>query len=236
MEKGKSWIIESIIIAVAVAFLGYSIKSGIDNFTNKDRKVTVKGLATKEVPADKVTWPIVSKEIGNDLPQLYNKINLTNATIITFLKKNGLTNEEININAPVVIDLNAERYNTNRSSDRYNITSVITVTSSKVDKVREIISRQGELLRDGIAIVEGGYENPITYEYTDFNSTKAEMMAEAITNAEATAQQFAECSKSKLDKIINADQGQFNITDRDTNTPYIKNIRVVTTITYSLKN
>ena len=39
-----------------------------------------------------------------------------------------------------------------------------------------------------------------------------------------------------LDKIMNADQGQFSIEDRDSNTPYIKKVRVVTTVTYSLKD
>ena len=62
------------------------------------------------------------------------------------------------------------------------------------------------------------------------------MMQEAIKNAEKTAGQFAENSNSKLNKIISADQGQFSIEDRDANTPNIKEIRVVTTITYSLKD
>ena len=61
-------------------------------------------------------------------------------------------------------------------------------------------------------------------------------MQEAIENAEKTAQQFAANSHSKLSKIINADQGQFSIDDRDSNTPWIKKIRVVTTVTYSLKD
>ena len=47
---------------------------------------------------------------------------------------------------------------------------------------------------------------------------------------------LAENSKSKIDKIMNADQGQFSIEDRDSNTPYIKKVRVVTTVTYSLKD
>ena len=65
---------------------------------------------------------------------------------------------------------------------------------------------------------------------------KPKMMAEAIENAEATAQQFAKNSNSKLNKIVSADQGQFSIDDRDANTPYIKRVRVVTTVTYSLKD
>ena len=61
-------------------------------------------------------------------------------------------------------------------------------------------------------------------------------MDKAITNASATAQQFATVSRSNLSRIESASQGQFSIEDRDPNTPYIKKVRVVTTITYSLKN
>ena len=65
---------------------------------------------------------------------------------------------------------------------------------------------------------------------------KPKMMQEAIKNAETTAEQFAKNSNSSLDKIMHADQGQFSIDDRDQNTPYIKKVRVVTTVTYSLKD
>ena len=37
------------VIALSIAFLGICIKWGIDDFVNKDRNVTVKGLAEKEV-------------------------------------------------------------------------------------------------------------------------------------------------------------------------------------------
>ncbi len=94
---------------------------------SNDLKVVVKGLAEKEVEADKVTWPIVSKEIGHELPELYPKINATTRTIRNFLVENGVKANEINVNAPVVIDLNAERYGENRQGYRYNITSIIIV-------------------------------------------------------------------------------------------------------------
>ena len=227
---------QALILALGIIVLGDSVNSGLKSLAGKDRKVVVKGLAEKEVEADKVTWPIVSKEIGNDLPELYQTINNTTGTIRKFLLQNGLKAEEISVNAPVVIDLNAERYGDNRNPYRYNITSIITVTSSNVKLVRSIIARQGELLKKGVAIVDGGYENPVKYEFVAFRQMKPKMMQEAIENAEQTATQFAENSKSQIDKIMNADQGQFSIEDRDSNTPYIKKVRVVTTVTYSLKD
>ena len=59
---------------------------------------------------------------------------------------------------------------------------------------------------------------------------------EATKNARAAAIKFAKDSDSELGKIKRAYQGQFSIEDRDANTPYIKRIRVVTTIDYSLED
>lgn len=229
-------LLQAAILAVSIAFLGLCIKWGIDDFANKDRNVTVKGLAEKEVEADKVTWPIPTKELGNDLPELYQRINTTTAKVKAFLKQHGIKDDEINVNAPVVIDLNADQYSNNNRGFRYNITSTITVTSQNVKLVRSIMAKQVELLKQGVAVLDGGYENRITYEYVGFKKMKPQMMQEAIKNAEATAQEFATNSNSKLNKITKADQGQFSIDDRDANTPYIKKVRVVTTITYSLKD
>ncbi len=234
--KEKDKIICAAIIAIGIIVLGLFLKAGMDNFTEKDRKVTVKGLAETVVKADKVTWPIVSKELGNDLPELYNCIAQKQQTIKRFLMANGISESDIAVNAPQVIDLSAEQYSTNNTPYRYNITLVITVTSRHVDRVRSIMARQGELLKQGVAIVAGDYNNQVTYELESFKKMKPKMMTEAIENAQKTAQQFAKNSHSKLNKIVSADQGQFSIDNRDANTPWIKRVRVVTTVTYSLKD
>lgn len=230
------FIYEAALIAVGIVVLGLCIRWGFDDFANKDRKVTVKGLAEKEVEADKVTWPVVFQEMGDNLPQLYVMMGQKQEAVKAFLQKNGIKANEMEANAPKVVDTNADRYASNRKAYRYYVTSTITVTSNNVKLVRSIIARQGELLKQGIAIVGGDYDSQIVYEYVSFKSMKPKMMEEAIANAESTAKQFAENSHSKLDKITNADQGQFSIEDRDQNTPYIKKVRVVTTITYSLKD
>lgn len=234
----KDKIISAAIVAIGIVVLGLSIKAGMDNFTEKDRKVTVKGLAEKEVKADKVTWPIVSKELGNDLPDLYDRIAEKQNTIKHFLVANGIKPLEISVSAPKVIDMQANQYSDNSKGYRYNVTLVVTVTSKQVDLVRQIMARQGELLKQGVAIVAGDYDGSgtVSYELSSFKSMKPKMMTEAIENAEATAGQFAKNSHSKLNKIVSADQGQFSIDDRDANTPYVKRVRVVTTVTYSLKD
>ncbi len=227
---------EAALIAIGIIVLGLCIKSGLESFSDKDRKVVVKGLSEREVEADKVTWPILTKEIGDDLPSLYTRINSTTAKVKAFLKQNGVKDSEISVNAPVVVDMSAERYGANNHDYRYNITSTVTVTSRNVKLVRSIIARQGELLKQGVAVVDGGYGSGVTYEYVSFQQMKPKMMQEAIKNAEQTARQFAENSDSEIGKIQDASQGQFTIENRDGNTPYVKKLRVVTTVTYSLKD
>ncbi|HHV03396.1 MAG: SIMPL domain-containing protein [Bacteroidales bacterium] len=232
----KTYRMEALTIAVALVIMGISLKKGLDGFSGRERTVNVKGLSEMEVPADKVTWPLVYKEIGNNLQDLYVRISKNNDALIEFLTSNGIREEEISVNAPEIIDMSAERYNTTPPPYRYNVTSVITVSSSKVDLVRQLISNQGELLRQGIAIIGGEYRYNTVYYFTGLNDIKPRMIEEATRNARAAAEKFAQDSNSKLGKIKNASQGQFTITDRDENTPFIKNVRVVTTVNYYLKD
>ena len=225
-------IIAAAVIAVGIFCLGWFMKAGIDDFANKDRQVTVKGLAEREVPADKVTWSIGTKVTGNDLPLLYESINLQTDKVKRFLKQNGLDEKEITVNPPSISDLEAREWGENNKNFRYIISTTITVATNKVEQVNKAIFRQAELLKQGVAIENSNAQ----YEYASFQQMKPEMMAEAIKNAQKTAEQFAEASHARLGDIQTAGQGQFEIDDRDQNTPYIKKLRVVTTITYSLKD
>lgn len=233
----KNFRVEAIILSIGLLLLGVFIERGFSEFAGRDRSVNVKGLAEMEVPADKVTWPLVYKSLGNDLNALYEEIKRSNRTITEFLKEKGLTDKEISINAPVIVDMKAERYGNNQDSPyRYNVTTGITVTSNKVDLVRGLITEQGELLKRGIAITTGDYQYNIQYEYTGLNTIKPQMIEEATKNARQAAEKFAKDSESTLGKIRHANQGQFSISDRDPNTPHIKKVRVVTTIDYSLED
>lgn len=226
-------VIAAIILAVGIALGGWFLRSGVVAMAERGRNVTVKGLAVREVDADQVYWPIVFKEVGNDLPTLHNRINNVKDIIVQFLKDGGLTDNEISVNAPEVRDLNADPYY-DRKTERYNITNTITVSSKQVDKVRTLMQRQGELLQQGVAIIASDYQNYARFEYTGLSDIKSTLMDEAIANARLTADQFANVSGSSLGGIIEASQGQISIDDLDPTTPYRKQIRLVITITYAL--
>lgn len=226
----------SAILCLGMVLLGIFIGNGISSISANQRVVTVRGLSEREVEANKVTWPIVSKFVGDDLAGLYSHVESTNNAIVAFLKKNGLSDNEFSINAPKVQDMQADNYGGQPAPYRYNVTSVVVVTSSQVAKVNELMAKQSELMAQGIAIVAGDYNYQTLYEFTELNKIKPDMVADATKNARKAADKFAEDSESKLGKIKSASQGQFSIEDRDQYTPYVKRVRVVSTIEYYLKD
>ncbi len=228
-------IIASAVLAVGLLALGLCIRGGLKSFNDSQRIVEVRGLSEREVPADQVTWPISFKLTGNELPAVYAQVSSTNNVIVEFLRANGIAEKDISVSAPQVNDLSADRYNSQPIPFNYSVTSVVTVSSSQVDKVRQLINRQGELLQKGIPI-STDYSNPITYKFTGLNSIKPEMIAEATKNAREAAEKFANDSESKIGKIKEARQGQFEVNDRDSYTPYIKTVRVVTKLVYYLED
>ncbi|MBQ3575834.1 MAG: SIMPL domain-containing protein [Coprobacter sp.] len=235
MEKYKLPVAAAL-VAVGIFLGGFAIANAIIKTTEMSRVVNVKGLSVREVPADKVIWPITFKEIGNNLTDLYNTINTKNNIIISFLKDNGIDESEIIIAAPEIVDLQAERYGNQNYLYRYNVTSIITVTSNKVNLVTDLMLKQADLIKKGVAIIVGNYQYQPIFTFTGLNDIKPQMIEEATINARTTAEKFAADSQSKLGKIKTANQGQFTISDRDNNTPQIKEVRVVTSVTYFLED
>jgi hypothetical protein len=217
-------------LIVGAILLGNAIKA----VRADDRVVSVKGLCEREVKADKVTCPFAYKEGGDNLQQLYITIEEKNATIINFLKEAGIAEADISVAAPKVLDTRTE-WSGSQNRYTYIVTSVVTVCTNKVDEIIHLRSRQGELLQKGIAMTND-WEYQTVYSFTHLNDIKPSMIETATKNARETAEKFAADSDSKLGKIKRATQGQFSITDRDSNTPYMKNVRVVTSVDYYLKD
>lgn len=235
MDKGK--LFSGLAIMLGLMVLGAMLPKAVEKYRSYDRIVNVKGLCEKEVKADRVIWPIVYKVMANDIQSIYDQTDAGNAAIMSFLKSGGIEASEISVSVPAISDKFANEYGDNDRAFRYIAKNVITVYTSDVDKVLSLMGRQSELLKQGI--VTGGsnqWENPVEFKYEGLNDIKPQMIEEATENAREAAKKFAKDSGSRLGKIKTANQGTFTIENRDSNTPYIKKVRVVTSVTYYLKN
>ncbi len=226
----------ALLITLGLVSVGCGIKAGLRSLSEDGRQVSVRGLAERYVDADKVTWPVVYSIVGNDIQSIYAEIGKNNDLIKDYLKNSGIEESEISVVAPEVVDRYANIYGSERPATRYVAKSVVVVSSDKVRLVNELIANSAQLLDKGIVLDANDYENHTTYEFTGLNDIKPEMIAQATKSAREAADRFAADSDSEIGKIISASQGTFSIEDRDQYTPYIKYVRVVTNITYSLNN
>ncbi len=234
MDKGRFF--SGLFVMTGLIVLGMMIPRAVSKYRSFDRTVNVKGLCEKEVMADKVIWPVVYKVMANDIQSVYDQTDGNNAVILSFLESGGIADSEITVSVPSISDKFANEYGSNDRAYRYIATSVITVCTDKVDEVLALMSRQAELLKKGIVTGGNSWENPVEFKYEGLNDIKPQMIEEATRNAREAAQKFAKDSDSRLGKIRTASQGTFTIENRDSNTPYIKKVRVVTSVTYYLKN
>jgi hypothetical protein len=200
-----------------------------------DRTVVVKGLSEREVPADIAIWPLTFQEASNDLNALFGALQRKNALITEFLAGHGIAKDAITVGAPAVTDRYAQAYGeTANIAYRYTATSTVTVYTGDVEAVRKAMKDVISLGQKGVALSGEGYQGQTQFEFTGLSKLKPEMIEEATKNARAVAEKFAEDSDSHLGRIRSAQQGQFSIENRDSTTPHIKKVRVVSTIEYHL--
>lgn len=222
-------------ICLGLSLLGFSIYQSAAKLEANSRIVEVKGVSEREIPANKALWPISYREAAQDLGELVQTIQTKNKMIVDFLKARGFKEHEIRLNSPVITDKRAQDYS---SSDpifyRYTAASTISVSTPNVDLVKKTMQETAELGKLGIAVSGENYESKTQYSYTKLNELKPQMIEEATKNARQVAEKFAQDSKSTLGKIKSANQGQFSIEDSDQNSPYLKKIRVVSTVQYFL--
>lgn len=223
------------LVAIGLAALGWLIGDSLIQFKEYERTVNVKGLAEREVPADVAIWPIRFITAGNSLSQVADDVDSQTAKVQAFLTRSGFTVDEITLGAPSIMDKQAQQYGGNNDAAfRYSANRVVTVYTGKIQKVKQAQNKLTALGKEGIAIMADDYGSRVQYLFNGLSALKPSMVEEATQKARVVAQKFANDSGSSLGRIKSARQGQFSITERDSNTPEIKKVRVVSTVEYYL--
>ncbi len=214
-------------LIVSIALLAFSVVFFFSarGFSKQGSYVEVKGLSEKIVKADTAVWSLNFEVKSNNIDTLYSDIEKNITTIKGFLKEKGFEESEINV-APVNIYQDTYK----EAAFRYNSTNQLSVYTKKVDLAKSVSNETLLLVKRGVVL----NQNSIAFTFSDLNSIKPEMLAEAIKNARETASQFAENSGSSVGSIARGNQGVFDITDKDPGSPEYKKVRVVSTLRFLL--
>jgi len=237
MEKGGGRLLLyfGMILSAGIIISSFVLASAIGTWKSHSRFVSVKGFAEKVVEADMVIWPVNFKITDNSLTVLYDKVNTQSELIRKFLADGGLDENDISFDQPKITDLETNQYRETQVKFRYIAEACVRVRTTKTAAVSELISKSGDLLKQGVALAES-YDKHTEYLYTALNDIKPEMIKKATENARKAALQFALDSGSKVGKIRNATQGYFQIENLDSGSPRQKKIRVVISVEYFLND
>lgn len=232
----------ALIVGVAIAGAGWFVGAGIENMRSLDRYVTVKGLAERDVQADRAVWPITISATDDVLQTAQAKIEADTKTLMDFLGSHGISKDMTELQNLQVTDQLAQAYRSGPIESRYIINQTIQVRTDDIQAVVVASQDIGKLLQDGIVLGGQGYNPGPSYLFTGLNDIKPEMIAAATANAREAAQQFAADSGGQVRGIRRATQGIFQILAAD-GVPNInqlsqitKTVRVVTTMEYLIRD
>ena len=224
MDKLKdNWVlvVSGALVLCAVVFF-FSAR----NFSKQGEYVEVKGLSEKIVKADTAIWSMTFEVKSNSIDVLYADTERNISAIKAFLKQKGFEDAEISV-APV----NVYQDTYKEAAFRYNSSNQVAVYTKKVDQAKAASNETLMLVKAGVVL----NQNSISFEFSDLNSIKPEMLAEAIKNAKETAAQIAKNSGTNVGGVSRANQGVFDITNKDPGSPEYKKIRLVSTLRFLLQ-
>lgn len=224
LKNNKFAFISGALIVFAILISGALFISA-QSFSKQGSYVEVKGLSERIVKADTAIWSMGFEVKSNDVDTLYADIEKNINTIKTFLKEKGFEDSEINV-APVNIYQDTYK----EAAFRYNSNNNVSVYTKKVDLAKSVSNETLMLVKRGVVLSN----NYISFEFSDLNSIKPEMLSEAIKNAKDTAVNFANNSGSSVGSVSRGNQGVFDITDKDPGSPEYKKIRLVSTLRFLL--
>ena len=209
-------IILSFSLLLGLVLLGYFIFQGLKTFSDKDRVVTVKGLAEMDMKATSATIALNFSFSGDDLQNIFKQTENKKSAIIDYLTNSGYTKNDITISNLDVTD--RQKYYETRIQngvqvqvkiDRYTVGQNLTVKS------KDVATIENRATQINLDLVTKDLTCTIrtVYSYPELNSIKPQLIAESTKNARIAGQQFADDSQAKLGKIKTASQGQISLSE-----------------------
>ncbi len=226
-------------LAIGLTLGGYFIGQTMYNGKVAINTAEAKGLAERVVEADRAEWTIQFSRTfrnKNEMKEQYSEAEKQQEIIVNLLLNNGIPKDDILRGA---ITLAEKKFLNDKNEflyTEYTLNGTVGIVTSKVNLLRDIWLKVNKLIVDGIDI---NAQEP-AYYFTKLNEIKPAMLEEATKNAWIAANEFAKNANAKVGGIRSAEQGSFYIVDEgdnyDNNRKIKKTVRVVTTISFYLKD
>lgn len=217
MKKNLSAILFSIAIVLAALVLS----NAVINRNKKEGTISVTGLGKSDFTSDLIVWEARFSQTNANLKEGYSKLKEDRAVILDYLKLKGLPDSVIVFSA-VETRKNTKQNYTDKGNylgeefTGYTLTQSVQINSKAVERVEKISREVTDLLNKGIQL----YSTPPRYYYTKLEDLKVEMIARATENANLRAKRIAENSEAKLEDLISANMGIFQITGQNSDENY----------------
>ncbi|HYA77039.1 MAG TPA: SIMPL domain-containing protein [Burkholderiaceae bacterium] len=204
--------IGAVVVAVC-AIVGWTIRE----VRAGDRYVSVKGVAEREVRANLCVWPIKVRVAKDNLEEARQAADQGRRQVLAFLESNAIPPTDVASQRIRVTDRQANEFVREQGTLRYIVEYTILVRSQEVEKLEKVSQMTDKLVAAGVMLSSQGVwdANSPQFVYTQLNTIKPEMMAQATRAAYEVAAQFAQDSGSTLGEIRRASQGVFSVVNRD---------------------
>ncbi len=211
----------AIIFAIAIVLFAAIAGNYYYKRCTASRTISVTGLGEVNFTSDLIVWSGNFSETAPSLEEAYAKLDKDRQIIIDYLKNNGLSDNEIIVEAVGVDEEYKDQYSPDgkyigQKFAGYTLSQDITISSSQVDLVEDISRKITELINQGIDFTS--YQP--SYYYTHLADLKLELIKDASENARKRAENMIEGSGAKLGKLVNASMGVFQITGLYSNEDY----------------
>ena len=209
-------IILSLSLLLGLFLLGFFIFQGLKTFSDKDRVVTVKGLAEMDMKATSATIALTFSLSGDDFQNIFKQTENKKSAIVDYLTSIGYNKNDIAIGNLDVTD-RQKYYETRMQNgepvqvkiDRYTVGQSLTVKAKDV----ETIENKADQINLDLVTKDLTSNIKTNYSFPELNSIKPQLIAESTKNARIAGQQFADDSQAKLGKIKTASQGQISLSE-----------------------
>lgn len=246
MKNNIQYLILGACILVGLIAVAIGINKGLQSFSNKERVVTVRGLAEKEIKATSAAISINYSFSGDEPKPLLEQIDKRTNDLTSYLKQKGYN--DVKISDLELYDsktyyeydwVDGKRIQVKK--DRYRASKSLSIVLNEVEKAEGI---NNEI---NIDLINSGLTSDVSasYNFPELNDIKPALIAESTKNARTAGEQFAKDSQSSLGKIKTASQGQISLANRyydeegtssAPDAPYMEKARVVSTIVFFLED